>query len=182
MSWNTFKLVRRRFQPALKNEYSTTYREYTVNSKTQLYRELPQPPIYIKKLKKKCQAIVLIIPRIYSASDLANALNLPLCKLPDNQVSTVLISWIIREFQKCTGLLYRNNKTSNGVKRGSAEGRRQKIMKAVLQQCTPLCGCVNACFFHPQKPHYMSPKCSQSVTMTGCARTWHQRALRADTL
>lgn len=158
----------------MKNEYSTTYRECRVNSKIQLYTEPPQP-IFLHK-KKKSQTIVLVIPRISSASDLANALNLLLRYC----CSIVLISWIIREFQKCTGLLYGNNKTSNGVNQGSAEGRRQKIMKAVLQQCTPLCGGVNACFFHTQKPHYMSPKCSQSVTVPGCARTWHRRALKAD--
>lgn len=52
-------------------------------------------------------------------------------------------------------------------------------MRAVLHQCTPLCASVNACLFHTQKPHYMSPKCSPRITVTGCARTWHGRALKA---
>ena len=53
----------------LKNEYSPTYRGRRVNSKTQLFTELPQPIFIHKKSKIKCQTIVLIIPRISPASD-----------------------------------------------------------------------------------------------------------------
>ena len=48
----------------LKKEYSPTYRGRKVNSKTQLFTELPQPIFIHKKSKIKCQTIVLIIPRI----------------------------------------------------------------------------------------------------------------------
>lgn len=76
----------------MKNECPATYREYTANSKMQLYRERPQP-IFLTQEKKKSQTIVLLIPRIYSASDLANATESSAApRLPDNQVSTVLIS------------------------------------------------------------------------------------------
>ena len=53
----------------LKRNTPSTYRERRVNSKTQLSTELPQPIFIHKKSKIKCQTIVLIIPRISSASD-----------------------------------------------------------------------------------------------------------------